>query len=179
MRSGFIAKLKKTRLDKGQKRLWNTFVFLVRLLILSIPLYIILAFADLGLVQQWTVDSSVWLFSVLGYSVHSTGFLITVGGGNAFTFFISQDCTAWKSMLFFFALVLAVPGKSWRSRILGLAIGLPIIWIANMFRIFAVVLAGQSYGIDYAMLLHDYLWGLGLAVLVLALWILWIEFFRK
>jgi exosortase/archaeosortase family protein len=171
MRLDFFGKAK---LDKRQRRLYGTLVFLLRLLALSIPLYIIIAFLDLGFLQAWTVSQMVWLLNALGFAAQASGFLITVQPG--FSFFISQDCTAWKSMLFFLALVLAVPKVQWKKRVLGLALGLPVIWIANLSRVVAIVWAQQNYGESAAMLLHDYLWGLGLVALVFVLWLLWLRF---
>ncbi len=169
--------LRKAKLTAQQERLWRVFVFLARLLALSVPVYIIISFADLSPLQAFTTGMLAWVMEGMGYSVSVQGFLLTVGTGMAqpLVFFISADCTAWKSMLFFAALAVAVPGISWRKRGMGMLAALPVIWAVNLFRIIVSVHAINSYGMEFGMFLHDVLWQIGLAALVLVLWAAWLQ----
>lgn len=167
------------RLTRGQERLWYALVFLLRLLVLSIPLYIIIFFADLSLFQNAVAEQSGFLLRLMGFDVVQNGPVLTVGTANPFTFLITPDCTAWKSLLFFFALVFAVPRADWGKRLLGLVFGLPIIWVANLGRVVGTVLVEKLYSVEMAMLVHDYLWRTGLVVLVLVLWVAWMYYTRN
>lgn len=103
-----IGKVK--NLTPQQKRLWETFLFLAKVLVLSVPLYMIIIFS-VSLYPLQALDASVssGILRSLGYAVTQEGATITVGGPNPFSFFLTEDCTAWKSFLFLFALIFAVP----------------------------------------------------------------------
>ena len=101
------------------------------------------------------------------------------GAGQPFIFMINEDCTGWKSMLFLFALIFSVPGIALKKRLFGLVIGIPLIWIGNIARIVGVVLAQESYGVQTALIIHDYLWQLGLIAIVIIIWVVWLSWARK
>ena len=168
-----IARLFRAPLTERQERLYQLLIFLVRLLLFSVPLYLVI---DVGIslsgLQQITVSWTLWLLAALGLPATADAFLITIGGATPFSFFISEDCTAWKSILFFLALVFAVPhGK---KRVWAF-LGLPIIWLGNLGRIIGAVLIQQTYGTPAALLAHDIFWRLGMVALVLGLWAVWLK----
>jgi len=174
-------KLRSIELTRGQKRLWGALEFLIRLLILSIPLYLVLILAiDLSPLQHVVASHSASLLKALGYNVFQEGYRILVGTiPNHFYFLINEDCTGWKSMLFLFALIFAVPRIAMKKRILGLVIGLPIVWVGNLMRVLGVVLAERAWGVDFALTLHDYGYRLGLIALVLIIWVVWLKLSRR
>ncbi len=164
-------------LSPGQQRLRRVLVFLLRLIILSLPLYMVITFSvNLLFMQQAVAGNVLWVLNSAGYSAAQDGISITIEGGQPFTFLITEDCTAWKSMLFFFALVFAVSGVLLKKRLLALLIGLPLIWVCNILRIFVIVGVQQSYGLEAAMFWHNVTWQAGLITLILVLWGVW--FFR-
>lgn len=167
-----------SRLEPEQKRLWNTLVFLIRLLALSIPLYAVMVFLNLGLMQNAVASQSYWMFRITGYSIAQDGPSMTIEPGSEapFSFFISEDSTGWKAMLFFSALVIATPQIKNRKRLLGLAGGLALIWILNLSRIFSIVLLERHYSLQAALFAHDYIWNFGMVLCVLTMWILWLRF---
>lgn len=161
-----------------EERLKSTLYFLVRLLVLSIPLYIVVLFQlDLTPLQNAVAGQSQYLLQLLGFGVTREGPLISAvwGSGEPFKFLISPDSTGWKSLLFLSALVLAVPGIRWRKRLWGLVIGLPLVWAGNLVRVLAIVLVERDWGIEAAMAVHDYLWRFGLMALVLGIWLVWLK----
>jgi len=161
------------KLTPEQQRLWKTLQFLLRLLALSAPLYLIIFFAaDLSALQLAAAGQSAWLLRVLGWSVSQSGPLLTTGD---FTFLINQDCTGWKSVLFLFALIFAVPGIALKKRLTGLAIGFPLIWLGNLGRILGTVFVQAGWGTETALLAHDWGWQLGLVGLVLGIWLAWLK----
>ena len=163
------------KMNPEQKKLWGLFQFLARLSILSVPLYLILEFGvSLYQLQLAVADHMYWLFTAWGFPITREGILFTLAGDTPFSFIIGEDCIAWKSLLFFFALVIAVPRISWKKRLVGIAVGFPLIWIGNLLRIFGIVWVQQAYGTVTALFLHDVGWQLGLVSLVLVLWVGWL-----
>ncbi|MBI4176344.1 MAG: exosortase/archaeosortase family protein [Candidatus Aenigmarchaeota archaeon] len=170
-----MKRLFRGRLDEKQARLLNTLYFLVRLLALSAPLYFIISYGDLYPLQAITASNSALILHGLGYQVAQDGPVVAVSDGlSSFRFFISEDSTAWKSMLFLFALIFAVPKVRIKKRLLGILWGLPLVWIGNLGRVVGIVLVERSYGIGAALFWHDFLWRAGLVALVLGLWLVWL-----
>ena len=160
-------------LTPRQARMRDVLVFLVRVTALSLPLYLIVWMgADLLSLQLAAASHSAWLLSALGYQAVQEGVSVTVGNG--FRFFIIPDCTGWKSMLFLFALIFAVPGAALVKRLWGLAAGLPMVWAGNILRIAGTVWAQGIWGTEFALSLHDTLYQAGLVSLVLAIWCAWL-----
>jgi len=169
------------KLNSRQQGLLSALEFLVRLLLLSIPLYVIIGLGiNLIALQVAVAGQSGYILQAMGFHVVQNGPFITssIPGGGPFHFLINEDCTGWKSMLFLFALIFAVPGIAMRKRLIGLAIGLPVIWLGNLARVVGVVLAERAYGAENALLLHDYLWQMGMVALVLIIWMAWMRFAR-
>ena len=60
-------------LNPNQQRLWLTLQFLLRLLILSIPLYLILWFGNLIWLQMAVANQINFLLQTLGFGISQTG----------------------------------------------------------------------------------------------------------
>jgi exosortase/archaeosortase family protein len=165
----------KFRLSPEQERLWETLLFLAKILVFAIPLYLILTFHGVLHPMQDLVANNVYLvLRSLGFNVVREGFLINIRGENPFVFIVSEDCTGWKSMLFLIALMVAVPGVLWSKRLAGIVLGIPLIYLGNLARILLIVHIEQVYGMETANVVHDYLWQAGLISLVLLIWVLWL-----
>lgn len=165
------------KLDRNQMKLLETLLFLVKLLVFAVPLYIIMSLQGiLQPLQESVAQNVVFILQSFGFEVSRNGFLITTNG---ISFFVSEDCTGWKSMLFLAALIFVVPRVPLKRMIVGIAIGIPVIYIGNLFRILLVILAWHNYGFEFASILHDYLWQAGLIALVLVLWIAWLKWAGK
>jgi exosortase/archaeosortase family protein len=78
-------------------------------------------------------------------------------------------------MLFLAALIFAVPKVGIRKRVLGVAMGIPVIYFGNVMRILLVVCLWKSFGYGIAEVFHDYLWQAGLAIVVLTAWVVWLK----
>jgi exosortase/archaeosortase family protein len=144
--------------------------------VLSVPLYLIIVFSvSLYPLQALDASMSSGILRLLGYQVIQEGTHLTVGAGSPFSFYITEDCTAWKSFLFLFALIFAVPKVSLRNRLSGLGLGIPIMWLGNQARIVGVVLTEQATDVQFAMLTHDYFWRVFLVFLVLGVWLAWMK----
>lgn len=165
------------KLDSRQRKLFETFLFLVKLIVFAIPLYFVLIFNEILLPLQGVVSHNVYhILKSLGFEVVRSGFLLRADG---FAFLISEDCTGWKSMLFLAALIFAVPRVLIKKRLLGLLVGVPVIYIGNLLRILVMVFIWKAYGYEFANIIHDYFWQLGLISLVLIMWISWLIWVGK
>ena len=171
-----LEKILRVRLNEEQERLKDTLVFFLRLLICALPLYFIILFVDLYPFQVLVAQNSFFILEGMGFSPSLQGAQMQVGD---FSFFISKDSTGWKSMLFLGALVFAVPGVLFKKRVIGLLIGIPLLYLSNMGRVVGIVMAEQAYGFETAMLTHDYLWRFGLVALVLGVWLIWFRWARR
>lgn len=169
--------LRGRELTPQQRRLYDTLVFLARLAALSLPVYAVVSSGlSLYSLQAAAASQSQWVFLSLGMEASRSGAEMDVDG---FRFFVSEDCTGWKSMLFMTALVLAVPAVSWSKRLAGILAGIPLLWAANIYRIVSVVLVQRASGVEAAMLYHDYAWQLLLAGVVLAAWLAWLSLLAR
>ncbi len=155
--------------NRTQLKLWFVLQFLVRLIILAAPLYLIISFVDLYPFQLATAHMAASYMVWLGWPVEQDGVWLSVSG---FRFLIDPDCTAWKLLLFFTSLMLAVPGVGLTGRLFGL-IGIPLLMFGNLVRIASIVSIRAVYGQAAALAVHDWLWQLGLLVMAFGIWMIW------
>ena len=165
-------------LSPEQTRLYRSFVFLVRLTALALPLYIIIMLGvDMHLLQLAAATHSTWFLQAMGNQVLQQGTGITMANG--FEFFIIDDCTGWKAMLLLFALVFAVPGIAMRNRGLALLVGIPLVWAANLVRIAGIVQAQAAWGTQQVLQMHSTVFQAFMVAVVLALWLAWLLIQKK
>lgn len=166
------------KLTPKQRKLWNLQLFFLKLILLVIPVYLIITFGmDMASLQLEVARESQWLLNASGFSadIYGAGIVANTTGKAPFFFTINADCTGWKSMLFFAALLFAVPRRAWRIRLASIAAGIVALWFVNIFRVLAVVTTYASYGLDIAMLVHDYLWQIGMGLAALLFWVAWLR----
>ncbi|GMV95096.1 MAG: hypothetical protein AMXMBFR82_48740 [Candidatus Hydrogenedentota bacterium] len=93
-----------------------------------------------------------------------------------FRFNVVPDCGALPSMSIFLAAMIAFPTDLWR-RLVGLAIGLPLLYGVNIARLTCLALIGAYSGngqiFDFA---HEYVWQAVYIVFVVIIWLMWVEF---
>ena len=162
-----------------QQKLLETFLFLLKVIAFSIPLYFVIILG-VSLYPLQVIDStaSSAILRAFGYAVQQDGAFVTVaspGSASPFSFILSEDCTAWKSFLFLFALIFAVPRIGLKKRLLGLGFGIPLLWLGNQARVVGVVITERSTSAQFAMLTHDYFWRIFLVALVLGIWLFWLR----
>jgi exosortase/archaeosortase family protein len=139
---------------------------------MSFPLYLIPLYpAFLYPLQEAVAESSHATLLLFGFPAERDGLFITLTSGEQFGVFIGPDCTGWKSAVLLIALIIAPMGVPWRKRVVGMALGLPALYAANIARVATVASAGAGIGEGTASLLHDFLWQWGLTAAVLSLWI--------
>jgi exosortase/archaeosortase family protein len=96
--------------------------------------------------------------------------------GTSFAFNVIPECGAVDAMSIFFAAVLAFPSR-WTRRIIGWAIGIPVLYIVNTLRLACLgVIGAFTNGGPWFKFAHEYVWQGIYVVFVVALWMLWVEF---
>ena len=160
----------------SDERINSAVVFITRFLVLSIPLYIVM-------LAEWQVNQLISLTDVLSRQLLSvTGIkygvinnLITLPVDNGtWAAFINWDCTGWKSMYAFFALVFASPVEM-RKKLWALLL-LPVIYSINLGRIWFMFFIA-SVDLSLFPIIHAVVWSWGLVAVVLLFWLAWLRHF--
>lgn len=163
--------------SKRQKGLWEIFVFLLRFNLLALPLhfFIWLNFNSMPLqeINSILLDK-IMSFSSIDYVKDGIYFMINTESGKI-TAEISKDCVAWKSFLALFGLIFAVRKVKLRKRIYGLLLGLPLIFIGNIIRLYTTFYITAIKGTNIFELVHSFLWQWGLIFLVIGIWYFWLD----
>ncbi len=160
---------------KNSKMLKKVLKFLILFNIFSIPLYIILltgySFPPLQFATAQAVDS---FLNAFGIKSQLSGLIISVPEpSGSFAGHISWDCTGWKSMLAFAALVLATDAKR-NKKLLGLAL-IPIIYAFNIFRVTSVFALVSIFGAQYFPTIHAIMFSFAMVAFILLLWVAWLK----
>lgn len=113
--------------------------FLGRFLLLSAPLYLVIwSRLDFFNFQVLVAGQVAWLLEILGFEVSVSQYLVK---GAGFTLEIVEECTGWRDMLAFCALVFATEKKG-KLRALFLA---PLVYLFNILRLVVTFIFGLSF----------------------------------
>ncbi len=91
-----------------------------------------------------------------------------------FTVEIIEECTGMFEMLIFLVALLSYPAD-WRSKLIGVILGLPVLYLFNVLRIAALTLVGV-YSPGLFDFMHLYFWQGTLILMITTVWVLWILF---
>jgi len=161
-------RIKKTRLNT---KLIKILKFSVVFNIFIIPLYF-LTRNNIYFLQLFTARVVTMFLNITGIRAGLSGLMITVPiktgmfGGT-----IDWDCTGWKSILVFIALVVATP-TDWKKK-LNAWIFIPLLYLANIMRVWFVFFFVSSFGVEKFEIIHKTLWSWGLIAVLLVCWIYW------
>lgn len=170
---------KKTTKDftHSQSKMWDTLIFLIRFCILAIPLHIIIWTGyDFSHIITITSYFTSKLLSMLGtdfFQIENT-FIIKTGTGTLIADII-KDCSGWKSFLALFSLIVATRHSTIKARTIGIMIGTFAIFIGNVLRLATTFHLTYLKGLEIFDITHNILWQGGLIILVLAIWLFWLE----
>ncbi|MEK7794401.1 MAG: hypothetical protein AAB353_07720, partial [Candidatus Hydrogenedentota bacterium] len=96
----------------------------------------------------------------------------------AFTFIVVPSCGAIELFSIFIAAVLAFP-TTWAHRIVGLSLGVPVMYALNLLRLSTLAYIGAydpTPGKKWFHFFHEYVWQGVFIVFVVVVWLCWIEF---
>jgi archaeosortase B (VPXXXP-CTERM-specific) len=124
-------------------------------------------------VQSLCPITASWLGSLLkllGFTTTVEGVYVNFGLAGLE---IIAECTGYTAMALFFSVVIAYPSPV-KKKLVGLAVGIPLILAFNMFRlvVMAFILAYRPQYFDVA---HLYFWQVALIIFVVAIVVLWIQ----
>jgi exosortase H (IPTLxxWG-CTERM-specific) len=109
------------------------------------------------------------LASALGMSSEATGSTVSNG---SYVFEVIWQCSGATPMAVFVAAVAAFPA-SWRSKVVGCAIGLPALFVANLLRLLTLLYIGAAYPMSFDTV-HLRVWQPLLILLTVVLWLAWV-----
>jgi exosortase/archaeosortase family protein len=166
----------KRKTIERRKMLFGILWFIVKLNLLVIPLYALLALDfSIPQLQSWIASAISSGLGLLGHPSTTVGKFVYVSSGQIYSAFeISMDCTGWKSIYLIAALAIATPSDR-MSKVRFLAISVPAIFILNYARILTTIIFAFSYGFQYLDIVHTLLWREGLIFAVLAFWFIWLR----
>lgn len=156
--------------EKHQK-MFEVLVFLLKLSLLSILLFSIIWWGGLVFLREFTAAKISSFFNGLNFSVVQKGTSLFLGEAS---FSITKDCTGWKGLIFFFALVVSVKARL-KEKLKALAINLPVVYSVNLLRIIGIIFLTYRYGPQTYHYLHDFLWQVVILFNVLILWTMWLR----
>ncbi|HEX2252546.1 MAG TPA: exosortase H [Thermoanaerobaculia bacterium] len=130
-----------------------------------------------GFVEPFTAGiarvSAVTL-DLLGQDVTRSGTIIT---SDRFAVNIRNGCNGLETVLIFLAAVLAFPAP-WRSRAVGVVLGVAAIQVVNLVRVVALFLTG-AYMPDLFDASHTVIWQTVVILCGVLLWIVWADRFAR
>ncbi len=124
-----------------------------------------------GLVEPFTAvvaKTSGLALNLIGQGIEMQGTIIR---GDAFAVNIKNGCNGVETMIIFLAAVLAFPA-SWKSRAIGLTLGLLAIQLINLVRVVALFLTG-AYFPKFFDSSHTVVWQTIVILFGVFLWIFW------
>lgn len=95
----------------------------------------------------------------------------------SFMFTVVSECGAIEVMAIFVAALLAFPCPWWK-RIVGIIVGLPLLYAVNIGRLACLGYIG-AYNREWFDFAHHYLWQAIYIIFVVVIWMLWVELLVK
>jgi len=93
--------------------------------------------------------------------------------------YVGPICVGLREMALFSIVVLSLSMVSLKTRLRGLAIFLPLIFLENFLRLLVIFPIYQSAGFEGMVNLHDLLWQYGQIIFLVLLLFIWFHFFAK
>ena len=121
-------------------------------------------------VSRWTAMSTGQVLNVLGASVSTTG---TIVGSSSFAYNIVAECTAVGPIILFAGAIIAYP-TAFRSKMLGIAIGVVSLSVINLVRLVSLFYIGAAFP-EYLPMAHFLVWQAAIIIFAILLWLFWVE----
>src|SRR3989344_8514124 len=149
--------------------------FFIKFNLFAIQLYVILYEGwTLPALQRAVADFTMYALTALGLDPSINDLVISIPVRNGdWAAVINWDCTGWKSMLAFFALIMATDYPN-KRKMLGLLL-LPVIFAVNLARIIFMFLWVHWFDLANYQLVHSVVWSWGLILTILTLWLIWMK----
>ncbi len=124
---------------------------------------------QLGWVMETTASFSGWIASLFSSNVTYSERYITYNG---FAVEIIDECTGMLEMVIYLAAVISF-STTIKKKLIGIAAGIPAIYVFNILRIYFLMVAGASSRklFDF---MHLYFWQATLIIMIASVWIGWL-----
>jgi len=151
--------------------LWRTcLIFFAAILAFNLVEWLLLKPWQVEILQVATAKTVSVLLDGFGLKTQLSGTQLFFSGGH---WEIVAECTALQAMYVFVAFIVAYPSSS-KTKGIGILLGLPLLFFANILRLLMLAWAIQLIP-DYAGLVHDYVWQIAFLFLLVLMWLGWID----
>lgn len=156
---------------------------LIRVAVTFFVVYAVLQTAIWYLAQEGLLQPLATMTAdITGACTRATGIAASVSGTeitlSTRILRIDLDCTGVSIAIMYAALVLAYP-LSLKHRLVGLALGVPLLFTANMLRLLAVAQLSELLGDRAFLFAHDYLFKIAMIAAVIGLWGAYLAWARR
>ncbi|NCS92076.1 MAG: hypothetical protein GW779_06740 [Candidatus Altiarchaeum hamiconexum] len=154
----------------------KSFKFIFFFAVFIIIFYILfLIFVDkISFVREFVALNVGFLLNLFGIKAITQNSIISMGN---FSMEVIFECTPLFTMLIFFACVLAYPTNK-KAKIKGILFGGILIYFIDILRLFSLAIIGKMNP-EIFNYIHTYLWQITLIIVILAIWLFWIDKFTK
>ena len=153
------------------------FLFLFSLVIIVFYFFYMNSWVQAKLFMPWinlNADISGRLLNLLGQQ--TTVYQDTISSVHL-SISVKKGCDAVEPMALFVAGIISFPAL-WKKKLIGLAIGLPLIFFLNIVRIVALFLTGVFFPSLFE-LMHVEVWQVIFILVAIAIWFLWLRWSVK
>ncbi len=159
----------RSALDNPAYRFVGLFAIYLALVAFGYPWLTERWFAPVRMMTAATAVIEHALLSLVSDEAKLSGNFVQLG---PFGVQIIAECTGIFEALIFLAAVLAYP-TSWAKRLIGIGLGVPILYVFNVVRILVLLGVGR-YSNDLFDFMHLYFWQATLILMITSVWLLWI-----
>lgn len=125
-----------------------------------------------GFVQAMTAGTALIDYTILSLVSDQASLSGNLVGLGSFKVLIIEECTGVFEVLIFLAAVLAYP-TGWVDKLIGIVLGLPILYAFNVARILVLLWVGRFHPGLFEFM-HIYFWQATLILMITSVWLLWI-----
>lgn len=158
------------KLQANSEALRYVALFLALCLVFYLIYYYLTLRGSLALLTNNTAHILGLLFALGGAAVTRNGPFLFIQG---FGMEIIDECTAVFSSIVYCSAILAYPTTA-KNKGLGMAFGIPLLYLINLFRLAILVLVGIYYPALFEFV-HVYLWQASFIIFVVVLFVLWLK----
>ncbi|OQY28803.1 MAG: hypothetical protein B6244_05810 [Candidatus Cloacimonetes bacterium 4572_55] len=155
------------------RKAWIQFVFIFAAVMG--PLYIAYFYAQesghLGFIRVFTAQLTGKFLYLTGISVQVSMEFIKYG--DFIPIRVIYECTGIFTMIIFFSGILAYRSTI-VDKLIGFGLGIPGIYFLNIFRLFILAIIGH-FSPQYFDFFHNYLWYALFSIVVLGMWLFWVD----
>jgi archaeosortase B (VPXXXP-CTERM-specific) len=155
---------------KDNPHLKIAFLFFAACILLNVAFAYISHEGGLDFLAFFTAKTAAALIHVSGLAAALDGDMIYLANS---VWKVNMECTAIMIMITFVSFVLVSPSPI-KAKGLGLAIGVPFIFCANISRLFVMAWI-DKLAPAYSTFFHDYLWEVAFIIMVILMWLVWID----